>query len=293
VTDRPTPRLVSVIVPCRDASPLLVRQLECLARQDYRGAWEVIVADNGPDQQASGLVEQFAARVPCVSTVDASGRIGASAARNAGARAAAGDLLVFCDADDEVDRSWLSQLTSASAGHDLVGGSIEESALNARTGGARREPMGVTEGLIRLGGFLPFAVGGNCAIWADVFASIGGWNEEYPRANDVEFSWRAQLLGYTIGFAPRAVVHYRHRAGRTALLRQFYGWGRADAQLYRDFRSYGFRRPADGGLLRTWWRLCKRLIGLRTRNHRDIWLVDTARAVGRLAGSVRWRVYFP
>jgi len=286
-------KLVSVIVPCRDGGELLTRQLECLSAQDYAGDWEVVVADNGHTHGARAAAMPYAARLPNLRVVDASGRAGASAARNAGAAAAHGDLLAFCDADDEVDPSWLRHLAKAAVDHDLVGGAVDEAELNDPASRATRAPMGARDGLLTLGGFLPFAIGGNCAIWADVFESIGGWNEGYPRANDVEFSWRAQVRGYTIGFAADALTHYRHRSGRRALLEQFYGWGRADALLYRDFRAFGFRRAPDATLLRTWWRLFKRVPGLRTRRARSIWMVETARAAGRLAGSIRWRVYFP
>ena len=118
--------------------------------------------------------------------------------------------------------------------------------------------------------------------------AIGGWNEDYPRANDVELSWRAQVRGYTIGFAPTAVVHYRHRSTRRELLRQFYGWGRADAQLFHDFRDHGLVRPASATAWRTWARLVKRLPALwGSELRRSIWLVDVARAAGRLRGSLQ------
>jgi GT2 family glycosyltransferase len=113
------------------------------------------------------------------------------------------------------------------------------------------------------------------------------------RANDVEFSWRAQVRGYRLGFAASALSYYRHRTTRRELLRQFYGWGRADAQLYRDFRANGYHRAPRSGIARTWFHRLERIGTLRDPTARNIWLVDAARALGRLEGSIRFRVYFP
>src|SRR6185437_13068019 len=40
------PRLVSVVIPARNAAAVIAGQFEGLSRQEYRGAWELIVADN-------------------------------------------------------------------------------------------------------------------------------------------------------------------------------------------------------------------------------------------------------
>jgi GT2 family glycosyltransferase len=288
------PRLVSVVIPCRHAGDLLARQLECLAGQDYAGAWEVVLADNTIDRDVATLSPRFAGRLPELRVADASGGSGASHARNVGVAEARGDFLAFCDADDEVDPGWIANLVETGARYDLVGGAVDEVALNDSDAVAARAPMGVETGLLTLLDFLPFAVGTNCGIWASVLEAIGGWNEGYPRANDVEMSWRAQVRGYTIGFAPKAVVRYRHRSTRREMLRQFYGWGCADAQLFHDFRDEGLARALDASVWRTWLRLLKWVPAVwESDQRRSTWLSAVARAAGRLRGSLRWRVYFP
>ena len=42
--ERPAPRMVSVVIPVSNGEGTLGAQLEALAGQTYRGAWEVIVA---------------------------------------------------------------------------------------------------------------------------------------------------------------------------------------------------------------------------------------------------------
>jgi GT2 family glycosyltransferase len=156
-----------------------------------------------------------------------------------------------------------------------------------------RPPAIFDDGLPVLNAFLSYASGTNCGIWAAVLDSVGGWNEGYPRANDVELSWRVQLSGYRLGFAPDAVARYRHRSSLRGLARQFYGWGRADAQLYRDFRDRGLPRSSVREALLGWARLAKHLPDMLWPGiRRGGWLVTAARRSGRLGGCLRWRVLY-
>ena len=46
-------------------------------------------------------------------------------ARNQGVAAAKGDLVLFCDADDVVDKHWIQSMVTALADLDVVGGSLK------------------------------------------------------------------------------------------------------------------------------------------------------------------------
>ena len=83
---------------------------------------------------------------------------------------------------------------------------------------------------------LPCAVSANLAIWADVLHDLGGWSGEYEAGGeDTELSWRAQLAGYRLGFAPDAVVYYRFRSGLWDTARQAYAIGVNCEHLLRDY----------------------------------------------------------
>ena len=90
-----------------------------------------------------------------------------SHARNVGAAAARGELLAVCDGDDVVEPGWLSAFVAASPEHDLMGGAFDERTLNPPPVRAWRAPRPDT-GLTSSGGFRPYAVGANCAVWAAV-----------------------------------------------------------------------------------------------------------------------------
>ena len=84
----------------------------------------------------------------------------------------------------------------------------------------------------------------NFAIWADVLRDLGGWSSEYEAGGeDTELSWRAQLAGYRLGFAPDAVVYYRYRSGLWQTARQAYAIGVNCEQILRDFSVPPRRQP--------------------------------------------------
>src|SRR4051794_16576472 len=109
---RAAPRLLTVVLPVRDAEAYLAEQLAALGRQTYTGEWEVVVVDNGCTDGTLAVVDAWRARLPDVRVV-AAPRRGLNRARNAGAAAARGELLAFCDADDVVCDGWLTALVDA------------------------------------------------------------------------------------------------------------------------------------------------------------------------------------
>jgi glycosyltransferase involved in cell wall biosynthesis len=267
-------------------------QLDALAAQTYRGAWEIVVADNGSADDTVAVAEHHAAAVAnatALRVVDASARPGSSFARNFGAQEAHGDFLVFCDADDVVVPGWLDALVTAARDFDAVTGPQDASWINPPEVQQWRPPRATT---LPRGGFLPYAASCNLGVWADVYKRTGGFDEEYPQAHDVEWSWRAQLASYTLGWAPDAVVHYRYRATARGAFRQASASGLDAARLYRDYRSRGMPRPRLSRALRVWAWLVVRVPYLMAHERRGVWLRRAGEAWGRLRGSVRFRVLF-
>ena len=80
---RTEPALVSVVVPVHNDAGVLRSQLECLTAQDYEGAWEVVIADNG----STDLARRCRPRLKALTLVDSGPRRGHPAPRNAGAKA--------------------------------------------------------------------------------------------------------------------------------------------------------------------------------------------------------------
>jgi glycosyltransferase involved in cell wall biosynthesis len=279
---------VSVVIPARNAARTLAEQLRALCEQDYAGAWDVVVADNGSTDGTADVARRWETKLP-LHVVDASAMLGAGFARNRGWQSARGDLITFCDADDVAAPSWLSRLVAVAAGVDLAGGRYEFRRLNA----SRRPPWWDGTSLPLGFGFLPFMVGGNFAAWRDVLATLGGFNESYRELQDVELSWRAQCAGFRVRFAPDAVVHCRYRTRFQDVARQTYRLAFQQPHLYRDFRARGMPRRQPVRFFRNAASLLIDVPAcLTSRDFRWGWMRRAAEQCGRVAGSVRYGVLY-
>jgi glycosyltransferase involved in cell wall biosynthesis len=281
------PELISVVVPVRDAADHLGEQLEALAAQDYRGRWEVVIADNGSTDGSVEVARRGLARLPDGRLVRAPGGSSAARARNAGVAEARGDFLAFCDADDVVDPGWLSALADAARGGDLVAGAVDVEALNAPLPRSwHRVPP--RERALAGFRFLVHASGTNTGVWAEVFRALGGFDERVRAGEDIELSWRAQLASHRLVVAERALAHERLRADLRSLARQHYAYGQAGPDLYRRFRRAGMPRPSVTGSLRTWaWLAYSWPFAAWSPRVRGRWTLEAALVAGRLAGAVR------
>jgi GT2 family glycosyltransferase len=282
---------VSVVLPVRNGLPLLERQLEALAATEFGGTWEVIVSNNGSTDDTVRVAESVGDRLP-IRVVDSSELPGISHARNVGARAAHGRLVLFCDADDEVDPGWVAAMHRASAHADVLGGRLEMTGINdASTDPWRLELP--DDGLPVAMGHRPYAVGANLGARAEVIADLEGFDRTFTIcSDDVDFSWRAQQRGYSIAFVPDAIVHYRLRDSVREMARQRHRYGAAEAALFRRHRADGLRRSPWSAWRHVLWYLASRSPVLVSRTRRGAWISVGAYYSGRLRGAVRERVLY-
>lgn len=207
----------------------------------------MLVADNGSTYGTRDVVRD-AARGPAeVRLVDASGIRGAGAARNAGARAARGRDLLFCDADDVVAPGWVDALHGALEGADVAAGRLEWERLNSRAAqGSRALPqvdgLQYTEPLPRLGS----ASSSNLAVRRTLFDRLGGFDVRARYLQDTDLCWRAQLAGGALAFEPDAVVHMRLRDGLVGAWRQGRGSGMGQRWLAARYAEVAAQADADG-----------------------------------------------
>lgn len=281
-----------MILPVLDGEEHIGDQLAALAAQTYRGEWELVVVDNGCGDRSMDIVRTWAPRLPSVTTVDATARRGLNRARNAGAAAARGDFLAFCDADDVATPGWLDAMAEGAARGDIVGGRLEWETLNDSVVRAWRPQAAMTDLPIDIDhGFLPYAAGGNMGVWARAAREIG-WDERFEfGSSDHGFSWNAQLAGYRLVYAPNALMRQRFRRTIWATARQHYRYGRSGPQLQRAFRGAGLEPPDNREAVREWRRLAVSIPHLwGSREDRGRWVMAASMRLGRLTGSVRARV---
>jgi glycosyltransferase involved in cell wall biosynthesis len=287
--------IVSVVMPLFDAAGTLSQQLDALAHQTTDVAWELILADNGSTDATAEIIDLWSGHHGAVRVVDASTRPGPAHARNCGARHAAGELLLFCDADDEVDPDWIASMVRAwRGGGDLFGGRLEVETGNKPEVLMWRDPIQETH--LPVGyQFLPFSLSANFGCTAESFRRLGGYDETFSSATgeDAELCFRAQLAGLSLSFVPDAVVAYRHRGDLRGSLRQALAYGAIVPVLYKKFQHQGFPRPPlRTHAHRVWRHLGKAPMLVQGRGPRGWWLWNSARLIGRLKGAVENRVLF-
>jgi glycosyltransferase involved in cell wall biosynthesis len=228
--------VASVILCVRNAESTLDRQLAALQAQDVGDPWELIVVDNGSIDASRAIAASWCGRIPRMRIVDEP-EVGTNRARNRGLREARTSAIAFCDADDEVSAPWLREIVLALEHFDVVGGALDPERLNGPDA-PRTACIQQTE-LPNAFGWR-WAVGANLAFRADVGVAIDGFDPAFiAGSDDTDFCLRAQYRGFSIGFAPDAVVSYRIRSSPLAIMRQRLAYGRGHERLVEKHARLG------------------------------------------------------
>jgi len=105
---------ISVILCTYNRCPVLATALASVATSQMPPSveWEVLVVDNNSRDQTPEVVEEFCSRYPGRFRYLFEPRQGLSNARNAGIRAARGEIIAFTDDDVTVEPTWLQNLTA-------------------------------------------------------------------------------------------------------------------------------------------------------------------------------------
>lgn len=278
--------MISVIIPCRDAAADLSGQLSALALQEVDSPWEVIIADNGSSDDLREVAGRFAVSLS-IQVIDASGELGRPYACNAGAAAAGGELLLFLDADDEVEAGYVAAMARTLINTDAAAARLDVVSLNSHDVRRTRPHVGQQQELLKTLKFLPFGLGCSLGVRAEAFNDIGGFAEDVPYAEDVDFCWRLQLRGFELCLAPEAVLRYRYRTSTRSLFRQARNYGAGQVALYRKHAVAGMPRRSPRAVAVDWMRLARQAVSVRSRGD---WLAFTHRLgyrVGRVSGSLR------
>ncbi len=191
---------------------------------------ETIVVDDGSSDGTADFVE---AHFPWVRLIRLEPG-GLSAARNAGAAAACGEVLAFTDDDCEPDREWLARLApmfltgdyAAAGGPNLPPKprTWEEAVVCAAPGAPSHVMLDDEEAE-----HLP---GCNLVVTKAAFDAIGGFDPQFHTAgDDVDFCWRLRDAGFRLGFVPGAFVWHWRRPSISKFLGQQLGYGRAENLL--------------------------------------------------------------
>ena len=236
--------ILSVVIPAWNAAGHIQPCLEALAAQRVDPArFEVLVVDDCSPDATAQVAEELGARV-----VRHEVNGGAAAARNTGARAARGAVLLFLDSDVVPDLDLVAGCI------DLFGfGRSVAPAPSVATGRYAPEPANDTpfarykalwtwhcwEQTGARTGTSSHIQGALAAIGKDLFEELGGFDESYVGGSveDYEFSLRLRERGLSVAFDDRLRGRH-HFPGFGTVARNYWDRARMWARLGPKARGF-------------------------------------------------------
>jgi glycosyltransferase involved in cell wall biosynthesis len=278
---------VSVIVPAYNCERWIRSCLDSILASEYpRELLEVICVDNASTDRTPEILQDYGASV----TVIRETKRGASAARNAGLRAASGPLVAFTDADCIVDAGWLGRIVEPlrKGVADAAGGRIR-----ARPGAGPVERFGelihdhskaITQSRP------PYLITMNMSAPLELLRSVGCFEERWMRLQDVDLSFRMLAAGGRFAYAGDAVVYHHNRDTLPALAREgfLHGYLRPKFfEVHDDFiNSYREKHPVR--------EFCPQPERPPAAEGLEPWRIALYRTVfnaGKKAGKIRGRLF--
>lgn len=279
---------VTIVIPVKNGADVIGQQVQALADQDYFGHIHLVVSDNGSNDDLPGALAGYEDRFASFRIVDAGQRPGAAHARNQGLLAAETEKILFCDADDQVEQQWVTELSRGLDHGDLVGGPLHVRSINVVD---ERLALDDIVEPPSTHGYLQYPLTSNAGVRRQIALAVGGFDSSFAVGHeDVDFAWRVQQQGGLFLWCPQAIVHYRQRASTRAAIRQRFNYAQTAILLWARFEDraelspvsfQGSVRHLASNLLRA-----PKLLHPSTRRSQAMALGWTA---GTVAGHLKYR----
>lgn len=228
--------MISFVVPAYNEAQLLGRTLDAIhaaARESGR-PYEVLVVDDASTDETAAIAAAHGARVVPVAFRQI------SRTRNAGARAAAGTVLVFVDADTVINAAVVRGSLDALEGGAVGGGTtIRFDGVLPAWAVVALPVLGVAMRLGRL------AAGCYVFCMRDAFVRVGGFDETLYAGEEIMFSVALRRVGRVV-----ILGHEISTSGRK--LRSHSGW--EILRLLSAFARHGFGAVRSREGLEIWYK---------------------------------------
>lgn len=203
--------IVSIVVPTYNRHNQITQTVSALREQNLsKDSYEIIVVDDGSTPPVEISFDDI---FPAFQVLRVEG-IERSAARNAGAKIAKGEVIIFIDDDMMVSQDFVSSHLQAHSewSNGLAVGRItlKEDDMKTPFGRFRHQLeityVPTTRGLVESKNF---CAAGNMSIKRERFFILGGFDENLNSGEDQDFALRHTAQDGQIVFLPEAVgVHY-------------------------------------------------------------------------------------
>ncbi|HDH53737.1 MAG TPA: glycosyltransferase [Nitrospirae bacterium] len=206
---------ISIIIPVYNGGKTIGRCLESIFKSTYP-SYECVVVDDRSNDDTHRIIQSFDARI-----IQLDGQRGAAYARNRGAEAARGDILLFIDADvtiypDCLDK--VARLFEANPGISALFGTYDDQPDG---------PNFLSQYKNLFHHFVHQTSGEDAstfwtacgAIKKDVFFEVGEFNEETRMMEDIELGYKLKAKNHKIRLDKGLVVKHLKRYSFSCLLK--------------------------------------------------------------------------
>ncbi len=226
---------LTVVIPNYNGRAMLATMLDSLQRQTLQPAQIVVVDDCSEDDS----VEYLNASWPLVRVVRLPDRSGVTAALNACLAAAETELVGLFNNDMELAPDCLAELVAALDAHPNAGSATPKmidfadrtvldgagDALSWRGGGRRRGHGETDAGQYDRAEEVFGPCGGAALFRRESLDAVGAFDEAYfAYYEDLDWAFRAQLLGFRCRYVPTAVLYHRGSATLGRGMNEFNGY---------------------------------------------------------------------
>jgi glycosyltransferase involved in cell wall biosynthesis len=196
--------LISVIMPTYNAVPgYLASAVASVRAQTWRN-WELVIVDDGSTNGAAAVIAALAGDEPRIRTLRHPNNRALPAALNTGLRAARGELLTWLSDDDVLRPEALERMVAHLVARPDLGlvytdfstiGADGETLEHVRVGTTRDLGIRKPVGICHLG-------------WRRVFDALGGYDEGFFLAEDLDF-WIRACMRFRAGPLHQELACYR------------------------------------------------------------------------------------
>lgn len=211
---------ISVVLTLYNEERNIADLLDSLVVQDP--PMEILAVDAYSKDRTVAIIKEYENRYPTVKLLMCGGKRGKS--RNYGIERATGDVVAFIDGDCIANPFWMREMRqSVEEGAAVVAGKTIAMGLRSWEELERVE--------LNYKGFDLSFPSCNIAFKKEVLDEIGGFDDWFITAEDIDLNLRAVAKGHALRFNPKMIVYHRLKSTLYGFFRQAFWNGAGRKQL--------------------------------------------------------------
>lgn len=208
--------IASVVITVKNEGKNLQQLMDALRQE--KGEFEIIIIDSNSNDETRSIMERMCRENTSIKYIRQDCSRGQG--RNIGVSASQGRYIIFTDGDAIPDGDWVRRMASALDEYDLVAGKT----VSMEGRGSSNLPR-VS---LYFKGFEITLPSMNLGIKKSLFERLGGFDESFVTAEDIDLNLRAIQNGARCTICEECIVRHRSRNGIRGVIKQAFwnGYGR-------------------------------------------------------------------